>query len=638
MENEIRLNIYIKKEDVDREINLVRYHYILGDGCELYINNNKSDKINGIKFKKEGEYKIKIKLKKIIKDCQELFSENDYIINVDLTSFNTRNVTTMEKMFYKCKNLKSVNLSNLNAENLKDISEMFYGCNNLTNVNLSSFNIINVTDMKYMFSHSGLKKINLNFINTHNLKNIAGLFSYCENLEFVDFSSFNTKNVTNMSELFEGCLKLSNIDLSYLNTEKTKNMKSFFAKTNIKDINLSLLDVKNVENMEYFFAESSNIIINEKNFLNSKNCINMDYMFFKCDLKNVNFSYIDTRNAESMESFLAECSNIVINEKNFLNSKNCLNMENFFGKCDLSNVNFKYLDTRNVEKVDYFFSESTNININNDSPLNLKNCTNLNNLFFKCDLSNVNFSFLNIRNVEKITNLFIDCKNITIKDKYIFNSKNCNYMERIFSNCDLKNVNFSFLYTKNVRDIKYFFKDCTNITINKNSFLNLKKCINIENMFYKCDLVDVNFSYMNLKNVINMNYFFNSCKNIKINDKSFMNLNNCVKMDYMFNESDLNNVDFSFLKTENITSMEGFFKYSKNINITNLNTNKVKNMEYFFQGCDLANINISLLNTTNVTDMKGFFRSAKNINNSHLSNLNTKSVINMSFMFSSCFL
>ena len=302
MENEIRMNVYIKKEDVNRKIYIVNY-YLREDVSELYINNNKSDKISDIKFGKEGEYKIKIKLKNIIEDCQYLFSGNDYIINVDLTSFNARNVTTMGKMFYNCKNLKSVNLSNLNAENLKDISEMFYGCVNLTSVNLSSFNIINVTDMKYMFSHSGLKEINLNFINTHNLKNITGLFSYCENLEVVDFSSFNTKNVTNMSELFEGCLKLRNVDLSYLNTEKTKDMKKFFAKTNIKDINLSLLDVKNVENMEYFFAESSNIIINEKNFLNSKNCINMDYMFFKCDLKNVNFSYIDTRNAESMESF-----------------------------------------------------------------------------------------------------------------------------------------------------------------------------------------------------------------------------------------------------------------------------------------------------------------------------------------------
>jgi hypothetical protein len=86
-----------------------------------------------------------------------------------------------------------------------------------------------------------------------------------------------------------------------------------------------------------------------------------------------------------------------------------------------------------------------------------------------------------------------------------------------------------------------------------------------------------------------------------------MNLNNCVKMDYMFNECDLKNVDFSFLKTENITSMKGFFNYSKNINITEktiLNCNKVINMGYFFKGCYLANINISsLLNNTNAIDM-----------------------------------
>ena len=196
MENEIRMNIYINKENVGRSINLVEWKLRSGDGCELYINDIKYNEIDDIKFKVEGEYKINIKLKKIMIDCEVLFSEDDYIIKVDLTSFNASNVTTMEKMFYNCKNLKSVNLSNLNAEKLTNIKEMFYGCNNLTSVNLSSFNIKNVTDLSYMFSHSGLKKINLNFSNTNNLKNIKGLFSYCENLEIVDFSSFNTKNVT----------------------------------------------------------------------------------------------------------------------------------------------------------------------------------------------------------------------------------------------------------------------------------------------------------------------------------------------------------------------------------------------------------------------------------------------------------
>ena len=213
-------------------------------------------------------------------------------------------------------------------------------------------------------------------------------------------------------------------------------------------------------------------------------------------------------------------------------------MKNFFHKCDLSNVNFKYLDTRNVEKLDFIFDESTNININNDSPLNLKNCIEINHLFSKCDLSKVNFSFLNIKNAEKIKDLFDDCKNIIINKKSILNSKSCNHMENMFCNCDLENVDFSYIETRDV---------------------------------------------------VNMIKFFSTCKNIKINDKSSLNLNNCVKMDYMFNDCDLKSVNFSFLKTENITSMKGFLKYSKNINITektNLNTHKVQNMGYFFQGCD----------------------------------------------------
>ena len=76
MENEIRMNIYINKENVGRSICIVRWKLSSGDGCELYINNIKSDKINDIKFKAEGEYTIKIKLKKILEDCEELFSEN----------------------------------------------------------------------------------------------------------------------------------------------------------------------------------------------------------------------------------------------------------------------------------------------------------------------------------------------------------------------------------------------------------------------------------------------------------------------------------------------------------------------------------------------------------------------------------
>ena len=52
--------------------------------------------------------------------------------------------------------------------------------------------------------------------------------------------------------------------------------------------------------MNYCFAECKNIIINDKSILKLKNCINMDYAFYKIDLNKVNFSFLDIRNVESM--------------------------------------------------------------------------------------------------------------------------------------------------------------------------------------------------------------------------------------------------------------------------------------------------------------------------------------------------
>ena len=65
------------------------------------------------------------------------------------------------------------------------MSDMFRGCSKLTNINLSSFNTQNVTNMSYMFSRcSNLKKIRINknyndkIINEINNNKIS--IEYCE--------------------------------------------------------------------------------------------------------------------------------------------------------------------------------------------------------------------------------------------------------------------------------------------------------------------------------------------------------------------------------------------------------------------------------------------------------------------------
>ena len=47
--------------------------------------------------------------------------------------------------------IKKLNLSNFNTNNVSDMNNMFHGCSSLKELNLSNFNTNNVTDMSWMF-------------------------------------------------------------------------------------------------------------------------------------------------------------------------------------------------------------------------------------------------------------------------------------------------------------------------------------------------------------------------------------------------------------------------------------------------------------------------------------------------------
>ena len=68
-----------------------------------------------------------------------MFKGCNKLTNIDLSSFDTKNVTDMGCMFYDCNNLTNINLSSFDTNNVTDMSCMFYGCNNLANIDLSSF-------------------------------------------------------------------------------------------------------------------------------------------------------------------------------------------------------------------------------------------------------------------------------------------------------------------------------------------------------------------------------------------------------------------------------------------------------------------------------------------------------------------
>ena len=64
-------------------------------------------------------------------------------------------------MFSDCSSLTSLNLSNFNTNNVTDMRYMFFKCSSLTSLNLSNFNTNNVNNMEYMFSGVNKEKCKL---------------------------------------------------------------------------------------------------------------------------------------------------------------------------------------------------------------------------------------------------------------------------------------------------------------------------------------------------------------------------------------------------------------------------------------------------------------------------------------------
>ena len=117
-------------------------------------------------------------------------------------------IKNMNGMFYNCSSLKELDLSNFNTENVTYMKAMFYNCNKLTNLDLSSFNTTNVTNMFRMFNNcSSLTKLDLSNFDTTNVTNMLQMFSNCSSLTKLDLSNFNTDKVTDMQYMFDQCFK-----------------------------------------------------------------------------------------------------------------------------------------------------------------------------------------------------------------------------------------------------------------------------------------------------------------------------------------------------------------------------------------------------------------------------------------------
>ena len=190
------------------------------------------------------------KMDQIFFDCEKL-------VELNIKGWDTSNVTEMGGMFAYCDNLEKIwGIEDINTHNVIDMNQLFYVCPSLIELDLSNWDTSNVTIMDYMFYGSyNIKNLNLSWrdfrkhmnglsvINFYSLPNLEELnlanarFSWQVNRIFQGLSKLkklnlewsDVSNVTSMTAMFAGCSSLTELDLSSWDTSNVKQIYQIFA-------------------------------------------------------------------------------------------------------------------------------------------------------------------------------------------------------------------------------------------------------------------------------------------------------------------------------------------------------------------------------------------------------------------------
>ena len=317
-----------------------------------------------------GKYAFWMVFNDIVTDMEGFFATGPNIYSLDFSLFDSTNLTNMRILFNKCKKLKEIKgFDKLDTSKVIDMEGLFQNCITLEYIDLSNFDTSNVTNMAFMFNHCNrLKEIKgLDKFITSKATTMEGMFQSCFKLEFIDVSSFDTSNVEIMNFMFVDCFKLKGIKgINKLNTKKVTNMTGMFENClSLKYLNIENFDTSNVTNMSYMFNKCKKL--KEIKGMDKFNTINLTTTYamfqFCTEIEKIDLSGFDTSNVTNMSYMFNKCKKLKeIKGLNTFITKNVKDMARMFNECsELENLVLTSFETPNVTNFSSMFNKCNNL-------------------------------------------------------------------------------------------------------------------------------------------------------------------------------------------------------------------------------------------------------------------------------------
>ena len=295
----------------------------------------------------------------MFKDCSSLTS-------LDLSNFDTSNVTDMSWMFSTCSNLTSLDLSHFDTSNVTDMNTMFYKCVKLGSLDITNFDTSNVINMKYMFSYcSNLTSLDLSHFATSNVTDMDSMFDDCSGLTSLDLSHFDTSKVTNMNSMFYGCSSLTSLDVGHFDTVNVTKMNGMFdGCINLTNLDVGHFDTSNVKDMSWMFYGCNSITSLDVGHFDTANVTKMNGMFYGCNsITSLDLGNFDTSNVVDMSLMFYGCKSLTSLDLSHFDTSKVTNMRYMFSSCsNLTSLDISNFDTSNVTNFGYILSYCNKLN------------------------------------------------------------------------------------------------------------------------------------------------------------------------------------------------------------------------------------------------------------------------------------
>ena len=313
------------------------------------------------------------KIKSVIFSGNYSGNTYNFTYKLDLSDWDTSNVTSMYNMFSNCYALTNLDVSRFNTSNVTSIREMFARTGKINMIDMSKWDLSKLSDGNYftsgfvdVFKGSYCENIKLPnmylnkqfnkyyndlFSNLHNLKSLQApelVNSYTNDISFlladdyelhdVNMSDWDFSNVTYAKGVFYGT-KISNVSVNLSNAKDS--ILSMFRYSYANSINISNLEISNkVTDTKWMFGDTKSTTIDfVDNSGNTKfdtsGVTNMSYMFSNSkNLTTINgLNKLNTSNLKYISYMFNKCSSLTSLDLSNWDVSSVTNMSNMFSGC-----------------------------------------------------------------------------------------------------------------------------------------------------------------------------------------------------------------------------------------------------------------------------------------------------------------